>query len=166
MSEHSRSLMLLAAGVLFVVFLLFKLLPVSGRTAGAASDSRRRIVEAQKRARDRSLTTSERAAALRDAAMIALEELRRPGLAASYARRAERLDPESTESVGLLSLSLRRAARHRALERILWRRLAEGAPTSAASQRALHELMALYEGPLKRPEVSEALRRISTLAKA
>jgi hypothetical protein len=165
MSDHARSLMVLVAGVLFVAFLMFKLLPVTGGVGDAAALPRRRMTEARKRASDRSLGARERASALREAAGIALEELGRPGLAASYARRAERLDPESTEVVGLLALTMRRASRLSALERLLWRRVAEGQPESAPAQRAVQELIALYDGPLKRPEVGEALRRLSRTTK-
>ena len=97
---------------------------------------------------------------MRDAATIALEELARPSLAASYARRAERIDPGDAQAVSLVALTLRRAARYRALERFLWRRLAEHAP-GAGRDSIERELCALYEGPLRRPEIAAGLRRIS-----
>ena len=70
----------------------------------------------------------------------------------------ERLDPADADAVGLLALSLRKASRFRALERFLWRRLADDAPGGAAYERAYSELLALYEGPLRRPEMASALR--------
>ena len=75
--------------------------------------------------------------------------------------RAERLDPNDVEAVGMLAVSLRRAARYRALERFLWRRLAGGPePDRAGYERAFSELLKLYEGPLRRPETAEGLRRM------
>jgi hypothetical protein len=165
-SAQAQSLLLLGAGLLFVLFLIAKLV-VPARTRGTdAREARRRIAEARRRASDRALGSSERAAALREAAVIALQELRRPNLAASYARRAERLDPRAPDALALLSAALRSAARFRALERLLWRRVAEATPADSSSERALEELMALYDGPLKRPEVARALRRLRAASAA
>lgn len=118
-----------------------------------------KLAEAKKRAREAG-DPAARAGALRDAAHVALEDLGRPNLAATYARRAERADPTSAESVGLLALALRRAARYRALEQQLWRKLAEDGEPDAARERAFDELLALYEGPMSRPEQARALRRL------
>jgi hypothetical protein len=161
MSEQARSLALVLAGIAFVVFLLAKLLLPRGVSRSGRRAEQRRLMEAQGRARDHALPVADRAAALRDAAAIALDELRRPGLAASYARRAERLDPRDGEAVGLLASALRQAARFRALERLLWRRLGEGEPSDAGHERALRELISLYEGPLKRPEIATGLRKLA-----
>jgi len=159
-SLQTPSLALLIAGLVFLLFLLLKLLGPPGTRGQAARAARERIAAAKRRASDGALSAAERAAALREAALIAMEELRRPGLAASYARRAERLDPDAAEGLALLSLTLRGAARYQALERLLWRRLAAAEPRAAATERALHELLSLYEGPLRRPEVARALRRL------
>jgi tetratricopeptide (TPR) repeat protein len=124
-------------------------------------EAKRRIDEAKQRGRDKSREPTLRAKAWREAAVAALEGLRRPELAASYARRAERLDPNDAEAVVLLALSLRRAERYRALERFLWRRLAtDPAEGAAGYERALQELLNLYQGPLRRPEIASGLRRI------
>ncbi len=174
MSSEPTSLALVLVGLLFAAFILLKLYrPAVSRTP-QWKEVKRSIAEAKKRARDRSLGPAERAAAWREAAAAALEGLKHPSLAATYARRAERLDPDDEEAVGLLAVSLRRAARYRALERFLWRRLAasgggvadgssadgEVAPgkRGAGYDRAFSELLKLYEGPLRRPEIAGALR--------
>jgi hypothetical protein len=153
---------LVAAGLLFSVFVVVKLLRPAVPRDERWRDARRRIADAKRRAGEQGASASVRAAALREAASAALEDLKRPGLAASYARRAERLDPSDAESVGIVALALRRAARYRALERFLWRRLAEGPQLvgPAAHARSLAELVALYEGPLGRPEIATVLRRL------
>jgi hypothetical protein len=162
-TESVRGLALVAAGAAFVLFLLFKLLrPLGGRSA-AARAARERIAAARRRGADRSASSADRSAALREGALIALEELRSPNLASSYARRAERLDPSNAESVGLLATTLRRASRFGALERVLWRKLADGDRNGEPYRRALDELIALYEGPLERPEVGRALRGLAQL---
>ena len=162
MSERLSSMLLLAAGLLFALFVLSKIIPFRVRD-GAAQAARKRLAEIKARAADHARPAAERAAALREAATLALEELRRPGLAASLARRAERLEPGSAEGLGLLAAALRRQSRYRALERLLWQRLTgAGAGTleqRGLEQRALDELIKLYEGPLDRPEIATALRR-------
>lgn len=167
MSDGTANPWLVAAGLLFSVFVVVKLLRPRVPRDGRWQQARQRIAEAKLRASDRSAAGPERAAALREAASVALEELKRPGLAASYARRAERLDPASADSVGIVALALRRGARYRALERFLWRKLAEGPQlgAEAAHDRLLTELVALYEGPLGRPEVAAALRRMGLAPK-
>jgi hypothetical protein len=162
MNDQNRSVALVIAGLAFVAFLLGKLLfPLGFGARPADRRARQRFSEARSRARDRSLSVPERARALREAAAAALEDLGRPNLAASYARRAERLDPANADAVGLVASTLRRASRFRALERMLWRRLASDEPSEASQQRVLHELIDLYVGPLKRPEIAAALRRMS-----
>lgn len=151
---------LLAAGVLFALFLLAKLLrPRAGRTP-AQREAAERLNALKQQAREPERSVHERAALLRTAAGIALDELGRAGLAASLARRADRLDPAHAEGVGLLALALRKQARFAALERMLWRKLADAA-APAVVQRAREELERLYDGPLKRPEIAAALRRFS-----
>jgi hypothetical protein len=157
MSERVSSLALLIAGLLFALFVLSKILPLPSRD-GAARAARKRLAEIKARAADHTKPASERAAALREAATLALEELRQPGLAASLARRAERVEPGSAEGLGLLATALRRQSRYRALERMLWQRLV-AAPPAAIERRALEELVRLYEGSLDRPEIAAALRR-------
>jgi hypothetical protein len=156
-----QGIAVVVAGAAFVLFLLFKLLRPQGGRGAAARAARERIAAAQRRGADRTATPALRAAALREAALIALEELRSPNLASSYARRAQRLDPGSAESLGLLANALRRASRYSALERLLWRRLADGDLQTDTYGRALDELIDLYEGPLKRPDVSRALRSLA-----
>jgi hypothetical protein len=161
MESEPRGLALVVVGLCFVAFLLFKLFRPSRAKSAEWHQAKRLVADAKRRARDRGADPAKRAAAWREAALSALEGLDRPSLAASYARRAERLAPDDSEAVGLLALSLRRASRFRALERFLWRRLAGGPDDeSAGYERAFNELLKLYEGPLRRPETADALRRM------
>jgi hypothetical protein len=160
MNEQTRSVALVVAGLAFVVFLLVKMLARPAPSGPIGRQGRDRIDAAVRRARDRSLSSVERAAAFREAASIALES-QRPGLAASYARRAERLEPDSAETVSLLASAMRKASRFRALERLLWRHLAQAEPNGLYYQRTLGELVDLYAGPLRRNEIAAALRRIA-----
>lgn len=161
MQSDSTGIALVLTGVVFIAFILFKMFrPAVGGTA-QRREVKRKIVEAKSRGRDKSADSKQRATAWREAALIALEDLRRPSLAASYARRAEKLDPGDADAIGILALSLRRAERFKALERFLWRRLAASDEQhTAAYDRAFQELVRLYEKPLHRPEVAAALSRL------
>ena len=153
-------LVLLSGGILFTIFLASKLLPLAARhRTPAQREAAQRLLALKEQARSPELPASERSALLRSAANIALSELQRYGLAASLARRADRLDPAQPETLKLLSLALREQARFSALERMLWRKLADS-PSPAVMQGARLELERLYDGPLKRPEVAAALRRL------
>lgn len=164
MKSEPASILLVVAGVLFAVFLLLKMFRPPAAKTPQWREAKRAIDEAKKRGRDKSRDAQQRAKAWREAALGALEVLKLPGLAASYARRAERLDPSDTESVHLLILALRRAERYRALERFLWRRLAsDPADQVGGHVRVMQELLKLYEGPLRRPEIAAALRRMAKI---
>lgn len=156
----AQDILLLAGGAGFAAFLLVKMLSAMGIQHPRFAQARKRLAEAKRRAADRSTSTAERAAALRDAATVALEGLQRPSLAATYARRAERLDPKHPASANLLASALRRGARYRALELLLWRQLADHPVASEAYERAFLELVTLYEGPLRRPETAQVLRAL------
>ena len=160
MKTDPQSLLLVIGGAGFALVLLLKWLEAPQRRDAAYQQARLRMLVAKRRAADRGLSTLERAVSLREAARIALDELQRPSLAAAFARRAERLVPDDPDNVGLLTRVFRRGARYTALERLLWRRLADDASQGAEQQRALEELMSLYEGPLQRPETARALRRM------
>lgn len=163
MKTDSQSILLLIGGVGFALYLVLQLVAAPRRRRPGYAQARARVMAAKRRASDRGLAPAERAAALREGARAALEEgLRRPGLAAAFARRAERLDPGNPESAGLVSLALRRAARYSALERLLWGQIADAAdPQAADARRVIDELVGLYEGPLQRPETARALRRLT-----
>jgi hypothetical protein len=166
MKTDLQSMLLLGAGSAFFLYLLAKVI-----TPRLTRDKRQRVAhqrigEAKRKARDRSAAPELRAAALREAAVVALEELRRPELAASYALRAERLHPADPDTVGLLAVALRTGAKYRALERILWRQLAGHARSTAAYERAFDELVGLYDGPLQRPETAKVLRELKASSPA
>lgn len=160
MRTEPTSIVLILGGLSFVLFLLFKLFRPSFYKQAEKQEIRRHILEAKSRARKKGADPKTRAGAWREAAWIALDGLKRPSLAASYARRAERLDPDDEEAIGLLAISLRRATRYRALERFLWRHLANNPEQGVGFKRAYEELLRLYEGPFRRPEMAKALRRL------
>jgi len=159
MQSDSTGIALAIAGALFLTYVLLRLRVSFAPASPEARAARQRIEAAKERARKAGSTGRQRADAWRDAALAALEGLKRPNLAASYARRAERADPDDSDAVRVLSLSLREAGRLRALERLLWRRLAQEGH-GPAHVRAYDELIALYDGPMRRPERAVVLRRM------
>lgn len=161
MTSDPDQVALAVAGLVFVAFVLVKVLRSREPSGERARLARTRIVEARTRAVDHARSPGERAEAFREMAIEAIEGLGRPSLAASYARRAERLEPDAADSLGLIAVALRRASRYRALERMLWRRIAaEGSP-AVVRRRAVEELIGLYRGPLRRPEIAESLHRLA-----
>lgn len=159
MQPDSTGVALAIAGALFLLYVLLKLRVSFAPASPEVRAARERIAAAKLRARKPGGTGRERADAWRDAALAALEGLKRPNLAASYARRAERADPDDPAAVRVLSMSLREAGRLRALERLLWRRLAQESH-GPAHLRAYDELIALYDGPMRCPERAVVLRRM------
>jgi hypothetical protein len=160
MKTDAQSLLLLLGGAGFLAFLVLKMLVGLNERDGDTQAAKQRMLEAKRRGGDRSAGNAQRAAAFREAATAALEGLGRPRLAAAFARRAERLEPGNQEAVSLIALTLRRSARYSALERFLWQRLADFESSDGqAFSRAFDELIALYDGPLRRPETARVLRR-------
>lgn len=150
---------LLAAVLFFVAFLVVRSRIAIFRDPELAS-ARKRLGAAKQRARQAKEDPSARAAAYREAATIALDELGRTGLAASYARRADRAHPEGKHSLQLLARAMSRGQRHRALEKLLWRRLDDTDLESERAQAIVEELVRLYEGPLRRRATASVLRRL------
>jgi hypothetical protein len=149
---------LLAAALLFVLFIVAQaLLPAlvrrSARARSAAFDA------ALGRSEEAARPAADRAAALREAATLAVDELRRPHLAVRLLLRAEELAPGHPGTIALVARAMTRARQLRALERWLWKALDAhvGAPGEGA---ALDALLALYEGPLGAPERARAIRRL------
>jgi hypothetical protein len=146
----------LAAVVLFAAFLLLKsrvsLLPRDP----AIAEARRRIREAKKGARKAAGDDAARVRALLDAARIARDDLESPRLAASYALRAARVDPDHVTAITLMAASFREAGRYRAAEKFLWRRL--DGPKGPGYDAAFEELLSLYDGPMHERERAQALR--------
>ncbi len=151
---------LIFAGLSFVVFMVIKVWVPFRLSSRKLRPARLRVQQAKQRAvqaHDPRL----KAEAWREAALVVLEELHNPSLASRFARRAERADPGNLETLSLVSQSLRRAKRFGALERFLWKRLAEGhAEQSAVYDRVFDELVALYEGPMHYEERAKALRQL------
>jgi hypothetical protein len=136
--------------------------------AGVAPLLRRRRESAPARARmsraiaegsDAARSSSERARAFRAAAKTALEDLRRPRLAARYAEWAHRLDPADPDVIALAVLALTASRRYHALERLLWASLA--AASDARTSPALAALETLYEKHLARADRAKALRALA-----
>jgi len=149
----------LAAVGLFVVFLLLKSRVALAGSDPAVAKAREKIQAAKKRARE-AREPAGKAAAWRDASSVALDELERPGLAASYARRANRADPDDARNLRMLIDTMRRAGRYKSLEKLLWKRLDAAPLEDERAERLFGELLALYEGPMRRPEKARVLRAL------
>jgi hypothetical protein len=155
LTDPMRMLGLVAIG-LFVVFMLGSLLLRLPPRDPKKREAHGRWREAMARAKA-APTPEEKAAALREASVIALEGLARPGLAASLARRAERVRP-SVEGARSLVRALEAGRRYAALERLIWRELetAEGERYDALFE----SLLGFYEGIANAPERARVLRKL------
>src|SRR4249920_1099606 len=130
-------------GALLVAYVVFAgVAPMLRRrraTAGARATMSKSIAEGS----DTKRSSSERARAFTTAAKTALEDLRRPRLAARYAEWAHRLSPSDPEIIALTIASLTASRRYHALERLLWTSLA--AANDARTSPALVALESLYD---------------------
>ena len=146
----------LAAIALFVVFLVANLLLRLPPRDPKKREAHGRWREAMKRAQS-TASPEEKAAALRDASVIALEGLGRPGLAASCARRAERVQKTPEGALRLVG-ALAASRRYAALERLIWSELetAEGERYDAL----FDALLGFYEGVANAPERARVLRKL------
>jgi hypothetical protein len=139
---ESSTIPLALAAAVFLAFLVWRVRPafLEGTRKGATRDDVRAKLERAEAAKD----DAEKAALLCDAA----ELLRVRGAVGLYVR-ALRADPASVKVVERAIAGL--AKRPRALEKVLWRHLAN-APwkdTREATAVALDGLRSLYEGPLR-----------------
>lgn len=152
----SHSLFLAAVG--FAAYLAWRLYRALHRPRDDAEAKRRyRDLRAAARAEK---NVKIKASLYVESARCALYELERPNLAASLARRAERLDPSSEEPLPLLVEAMMEAGRARALERQLLRRIDRLAADEPRYRAAFDALLRLYEGPLRLPEKANLLRRL------
>lgn len=146
--------LLIGAAALFVLFAIARaMLPRTPRAERRKAQAAHSAAVSE--GSDEKRSPKERAAALVRAGRLALEELGRPRLAARHAEWAHRLAPTDPEVIRLASAAFPRARRLRALERLLWLSAEAEEPT----RHALDALIALYEGPMKRPERARALKR-------
>lgn len=129
--------------------------PRSRFDSDAVKAVRQRIREAKQKAIS-SQDPEQKAIWFTEAAKQALTGLNHPALALRYTRAAVRAMPSYLEAFDVQIRSLKSLGRHRTLERILWRRLAQG----RIEDIALDELIALYEGPLGHHHRAIALRRM------
>lgn len=144
---------------LLVAYVVFAGVAPMLRRRSATAEARARMSGAIAKGSDTKRNEVERAQAFVTAAKTALEELRRPRLAARYAEWAHRLVPGDDEIVALCVASLTAARRYHALERLLWTSLAQA--KEPRSSPALRALEALYEKQLARPERARALRALA-----
>jgi hypothetical protein len=147
---------------LLVAYVVFAGIAPMLRRRSATADARARMSSAIAQGSDAKRPNVERARAFVAAAKTALEDLRRPRLAARYAEWAHRLAPADEDIVALCVSSLTAARRYHALERLLWASLAEA--QDARTSPALLALEALYEKHLARPERARALRALAASA--
>lgn len=149
---------LLVVVVLFVIFVIVKSRIPLFRDPELV-EARRRVRAAKAKAREAKGDPKARAAAYREAAEAALE-VGRTGLAASYARRADKADPDAEGGVRLIARAMRAGERHRALEKLLWQRLDGVDLQGERARRLFDELLALYDGPLHRRAQAQVLRQM------
>jgi len=142
------SYVLLAATLIFAVYLVSRFRPVFSRK-GKRSAARAALRDAKGRL-DAAKTNEERALCLGDAADASASVGLTNG-AIGYYMRAMRLAPRSASLIDRAAVNL--ANHPRALETLLWRRLGAESwtgPTGASAQAALGHLAKLYaHGPLR-----------------
>jgi hypothetical protein len=144
---------------LLVAYVVFAGIAPMLRRRSATADARARMSSAIAQGSDAKRSSAERARSFTAAAKTALEDLRRPRLAARYAEWAHRLAPDDEEIVALCVSALTAARRYHALERLLWSSLAEA--RDVRTSPALLALEKLYEKHLARPERARALRALA-----
>jgi hypothetical protein len=138
--------LIVSAGA-FLAVLLWRVRPLVAWTT-----KQRESREALRIAQDRIAAAPQgpaRAQALCDAADLLAKQVRGPGSAKALYLRAMRSDPKSADVIRRAVTGLSR--RPRALESLLWRRLASTPwnESAEATEAALEALQALYEGPLR-----------------
>lgn len=153
--DEAPQFLLIGGAVIFLGFVALQAMwPLSG-SRGDRKAARDKHSAAVSRGSDKARSEAERSTSLVEAGRIALDELKRPRLAARHAEWAHRLTPTSHAVIDLLLETLPKARRLRALERLLW--LSADAEGSKGSH-ARGALIRLYEGPMKLPARARALR--------
>jgi hypothetical protein len=149
------SIPLALASTTFFAFLLWRVRPSFPWSRRPASREALRAAQARVKS---AANEKARALALCDAADIANKRLGARANAAGLYLRAMRADPSSVEVVERATSAL--ASRPRALESLLWRRLAASTWSGAAQAvvlAAIGSLQSLYEGPLRNPVRARAM---------
>ncbi len=138
--------LIVSAGA-FLAVLLWRVRPLVAWTTKQRA-SREALREAQARIAE-APEGPKRAQALCDAADLLAKQVRGPGSAKGLYSRAMRSDPTSVEVIRHATAGL--ARRPRALESLLWRRLASTPWTESAEATGavLDALRGLYDGPLR-----------------
>jgi hypothetical protein len=157
---------LLAVLAILVVALvvLQGFLPALRRPTGGRQ-ARARVSAAVARGTDTQRPITERASAFVEAGREANDALRKPRLAARYAHYAHELAPGDPTVVAFTIEAMRLAKRHVGLERALWLSL-DRAADDTTFETARAALVALYDGPLKRPERARVLAKLERAATA
>jgi hypothetical protein len=151
---------MVSVSAIFVAFLIWKVRRSVATRDPLREPGRERLKAARRRIREAGKDRAALEDALREAALIALDELKRPELAARFARRADTFSPGSGASVETVVRTMRAAGRYPALERLLWRKLDAAEPGTERHDRIFEALLDLYDGPLNRPYQAAALRRL------
>lgn len=141
---------LVIAAVVFLAFIVLRLVPMSSAD-GSAAQARADLKAARKRL-DEAKSDEERVAALVAAGNASAKLVSGGGRAVQYYLRAMKLAPDSAELVDRVAAGM--ARRPRGLENILWRRLGAkpeewGAEAGPVLASILKHLADLYAGPLK-----------------
>ncbi|GAB4210377.1 MAG: hypothetical protein OHK0013_30980 [Sandaracinaceae bacterium] len=150
---------------LFVLLVIVQAVLPSLRPASGKRAARARLSAAVARGSDTTAPAATRALAFVEAGREALGTLKRPGLAARYARYAHDLAPADAEVVSFAIEAMTAARRHVGLERLLWVTL-DRTDDDACFDRALAALRRLYEGPLARPERARVLTGLTRASRA
>jgi hypothetical protein len=147
-------LLAVLAGLTVVLVIVQAVLPLIRRTPDAPA-ARARLSAAVARGSDKSAPAPDRARAFVEAGREALA-LKRPGLAARYARYAHDLAPAEPPVVAFVIEAMTAAKRHVGLERALWVSL-DRAVDDVSFEAARAALCRVYDGPLRRPERARVL---------
>ena len=154
-----QSFLVVAASLVFAAFLLVQMRP--GTFAFARPPAIQGLREILARARSAG-TSRERAQALCDAGDLAAADPRHQNAAVGYFLRAMRLDPSWEAPVERVARSLER--RPRALERLLWKRLA-AIPWEGDTRNAAARIAEALAGARRRPGATpqrEVLRKLAS----
>jgi hypothetical protein len=157
------NLPLVAATIVFVVFLAWKLRPAAIGSGGSGAGKRAALKAAKQRV-EAAKSDEERALALCDAGDAAATGLAGGDSAVGYYLRAMRTNPRSAELVARAAKGL--ARKPRALESLLWRRLGAepwNGGGEGAARAALDELARLYAGPLRNAPRARAMENARAL---
>jgi len=153
----TRSWILLAALAAFALFIFLNAWWPRSISA-ERKEAWRRLQHAKRRAR-RASDPKDQALMWQQAADAALV-LGQTHQAATFALNAERAAPKDGAVLASVTSILKKTARYAALEHYLWRRLSLSELGAEEFDHFFNELVALYEGPMRRVGWAKTLRRL------